>query len=268
MGVRKNAASLSAAEKGLFVAAILELKKRGVYDGYVRTHMNAMSYAHRVPAFLPWHRAFLRRLEVDLQGIAPTVTIPYWDWTVDNTPTTTPWTADFLGGNGRASDHQVMDGPFAYSAGKWTLTVGAPPPFLTRESGVNISSLPTASNVATVLAVTPYDSPPWNTSPVSSFRNQLEGWVGPNIHNRVHLWVGGAMLPMTSPNDPVFFLHHCNIDRLWAQWQAMHPTLGYVPVAGLPVGQNLNDPMQPWGAPTTIASVLNHRALGYTYDTE
>jgi hypothetical protein len=34
------------------------------------------------------------------------------------------------------------------------------------------------------------------------------------------------------------------------------------------MGHNLNDPMEPWGAPTTVASVLDHRALGYTYDTE
>lgn len=31
------------------------------------------------------------------------------------------------------------------------------------------------------------------------------------------------MLPGTSPNDPVFFLHHCNVDRLWWQWQQNHP---------------------------------------------
>ena len=32
------------------------------------------------------------------------------------------------------------------------------------------------------------------------------------------------MVDMTSPNDPVFWLHHCNIDRLWAEWRVQHPT--------------------------------------------
>jgi hypothetical protein len=38
------------------------------------------------------------------------------------------------------------------------------------------------------------------------------------------------MLPMTSPDDPVFSLHHCNIDRIWAQWRRReHPGEPYVP---------------------------------------
>jgi tyrosinase len=35
----------------------------------------------------------------------------------------------------------------------------------------------------------------------------------------------------SSPNDPVFFLHHCNVDRIWAAWQLAHPTATYVPDA-------------------------------------
>jgi hypothetical protein len=77
--------------------------------------------------------------------------------------------------------------------------------------------------------------------------------------------VGGEMMFSTSPNDPVFFLHHCNIDRLWAEWQARHSTEGYVPVSGGPLGHNLEDPMKPWGGETTPLSVLNHIRLGYEY---
>jgi tyrosinase len=124
----------------------------------------------------------------------------------------------------------------------------------------------------------------------------LEGWYGEGrIHNRVHLWVSGGTPPeyndagsmfwSTSPNDPVFFLHHCNIDRLWAIWQKSNPTYGYVPNAGGPSGHNVNDLLEPWGdqisrcyehtshhSPTisapTVASVLDHHSLGYLYDTE
>jgi tyrosinase len=49
----------------------------------------------------------------------------------------------------------------------------------------------------------------------AAFRYSLEG--GP--HGAIHASVGGDMAPATSPNDPVFFLHHTQIDRLWAQWQ-------------------------------------------------
>ena len=40
------------------------------------------------------------------------------------------------------------------------------------------------------------------------------------------------MGPGTSPNDPVFFLHHCNVDRIWALWQYAHPASAYLPASG------------------------------------
>jgi hypothetical protein len=45
----------------------------------------------------------------------------------------------------------------------------------------------------------------------------------------VHRWIGGDMLSMTSPNDPIFFLHHSNVDRIWAKWQLEHPDQTYPP---------------------------------------
>jgi hypothetical protein len=79
------------------------------------------------------------------------------------------------------------------------------------------------------------------------------------------------MLPATSPNDPVFFLNHCFVDKLWADWQRAHPTEGYLPVTGAMPGHNLGDAMEPWvgrGETVTPGSVLDHHALGYAYDHE
>ncbi|UGB38529.1 tyrosinase family protein [Frateuria soli] len=40
-------------------------------------------------------------------------------------------------------------------------------------------------------------------------------------HNPVHDLIGGAMSNITfSPADPIFYVHHANIDRLWAAWVA------------------------------------------------
>jgi hypothetical protein len=49
-----------------------------------------------------------------------------------------------------------------------------------------------------------------------SFTTNLE-----QAHNTVHMFVGGNTMPfpMVSPRDPLFFLHHANVDRIWAQWQ-------------------------------------------------
>ena len=78
----------------------------------------------------------------------------------------------------------------------------------------------------------------------------------------------GSMFWSDVTNDPVFFLHHCNIDRLWADWQHQHPTQGYLPNTGGPQGHNVNDPMLPWKGTSKPASVIDHNSLGYIYDTE
>ncbi|GJF30502.1 hypothetical protein KNE206_32020 [Kitasatospora sp. NE20-6] len=266
--VRRNQAMLSRKEKAEYVQAVLRLKKTGVYDNYVTEHAAITYYGHGGPSFLPWHREFLRRFELALQEVDSTVTLPYWDWTVDNAVNASIWDDVFMGGDGEPGDRKVTTGRFAGKEGNWKcLPIGGEPEYLTREFGVQIGSLPTVQDVDECLQVMPYDSPPWDGTSSPSFRNFLEGGTGPNIHNRVHLWVGGQMLPLSSPNDPVFFLHHANTDRLWARWQT-EQRAPYEPQEGGPQGQNAGDAMIPWGGDTTIDSVLYHRDLGYMYDTE
>ncbi|MDQ4096663.1 MAG: tyrosinase family protein, partial [Actinomycetota bacterium] len=144
---------------------------------------------------------------------------------------------------------------------------------------VDVPSLPTAAQVANCLVEeTIYDANPWNDGAgTDGFRNRLEGWTGlGSLHNRVHRWVGGSMSPASSPNDPVYFLHHCNVDRLWAQWQREHSNPPYAPTdADGPVvgtvdltGHRPGDSMQPWGGTTTVGSTFNHHSVGYWYDDE
>ena len=53
--------------------------------------------------------------------------------------------------------------------------------------------------------------------PYTTFTSVLEGF-----HNEVHGWVGGAMGSiLVSPADPLFWMHHAQIDRLWSMWQAV-----------------------------------------------
>jgi tyrosinase len=331
LGIRKNQSEMNRYEKEAFINAVLALKRKpsqtfppsqNRYDDYVLIHAMAMTHtggkhsasmqAHQGPAFLPWHREFILRFELDLKSIDTRVTLPYWDWAADNSETSSIWNSDFMGGNGRESDGRVMDGPFAYDSRNWNLSIldvddPTHAPYLRRRFGTfpNVSTLPTAKQIEDTMKATPYDSPPWITNtrtgqPQPSFRNRLEGWYGEgNIHNRVHLWVSGGSPPeyrdagsmfwSTSPNDPVFFLHHCNIDRLWAQWQVLNPTYGYVPNIGGPQGHNLNDLLEPWGSAAayhsyshmpssnsapdtnsgrTVSDVLDHHGLGYIYDKE
>ncbi len=102
--IRKNVKSLSPTEKKNFIDSINALKANTVdkkigdnrYDDYVIWHAQTMmvaagsdvstnmrNLAHRGPIFLPWHREFLRRFELDLRKEVPGVTLPYWDWAAD-----------------------------------------------------------------------------------------------------------------------------------------------------------------------------------------
>jgi tyrosinase len=335
--------TLSPTDRKAYVAAVKALKAApsqftpktsSRYDDYVYVHMQAMlelsindttklvtndnitfdpnsmrmpMWAHRCPAFLPWHREFLYQFERDLQTVIgdSSLGIPYWDWSVNQSPTGAPWLDDFMGGDG--ADGPVTTGPFAGTA-NWKLTLSEDSAdHLVRGFGlasipvpgstpITFPRLPMVSEVNSCLTLTKYDTAPWNDSKaLASFRNQLEGWHVPSgstvvdgMHNLVHLWVGGnsgTMLPSTSPNDPVFFLHHCNIDRLWALWQhqnkdapGFQPYLPTSPLLSDP-GQGLTEPMiffdpslsstPPWSDPAaTPSKVVDHHGLGYTYDYE
>lgn len=346
--VRKNGKHLTASEKQAFVDALLALKQKpspwatglSIYDTFVMWHRDAfdcgLMAAHMGPAFFPWHRMLLHLFEQQLRAVDPSVSIPYWDWTVDNQKDSYLWHDDLMGGDGDPSaGYVVTNGPFR--KGKWMIQIfdygdDVKNPSIIRDfgGGALAPNLPTAAEVEAALNVATYDAAPWNSlSPIAeSFRNTLEGWrdcveeicdpvngmsptcTGPHpLHNGVHLWVSGefalahevellqkfeqseAATPAATPtpptpesstkilgtmaanssnSDPVFYMHHSNIDRLWSEWLRRHgPT--YLPVSGGPVGHNLNDPMWPYshiGLTITPKMMLDSRALGYVYDTE
>lgn len=56
------------------------------------------------------------------------------------------------------------------------------------------------------------------TSPLGQFWSQT-GRLEQTPHNDVHVTIGGLMGdPDTAAEDPIFWLHHANIDRLWWSW--------------------------------------------------
>jgi Common central domain of tyrosinase len=87
-----------------------------------------------------------------------------------------------------------------------------------------------------------------------AFQSDLEA-----IHGGAHNAVGGDMAKARSPNDPLFWLHHAYIDRLFARWQASTH-------AGPP--PNPNEMLKP--APilgVKVKSVMKISTLGYRYGT-
>ncbi|HEY5835708.1 tyrosinase family protein [Streptomyces sp.] len=282
-----NQRNLTSRQRAQFVEAVLELKRTGRYEKYVTLHAeyfasdgeSGLRIAHMAPTFFPWHRQFLLAFERDLRRLDPDVTIPYWDWTRDRSPNSALWAADFMGGNGRDSDGQVMTGPFAYGYGNWPVTHGVTRErYLTRNLGRPYQpvALPTKAELDDALAIPVYDAAPWNSAPgTRGFRNRIEGWTvseakGGYLHNRVHQWVGGHMIGGSSPNDPVFWLHHAFIDLVWVRWQRLHPASGYLPDRALGRRDpehgrviSADEPMPPWD--TRPSEMFDHRPF-YTYE--
>ena len=78
------------------------------------------------------------------------------------------------------------------------------------------------------------------------------------------------MGPATSPNDPVFYLNHANVDRIWSGWQQKHGNPPYLPDAAASselAGHRLNDPVASiFSVAPTPADLLDVSAY-YSYDT-
>ena len=290
-------------------AAVMETKLNR--DGKGVAHTNA--------AFPPWHRKLLFMYETALRDVSGLdVTLPYWDWT-DQASTDAMLSADFMGPSGDPNctpdcAYAVTEGPFR--RGEWTLTLATrmdkyvdkyPFTWIVRAIGHYEPefygypvALPTKENIATAMAIPTYDVAPFDLTAdiTKSFRNYLEGFepesdVGAqHMHNIGHDWISGSwknadgdiyvgtMEPLDiSPSDPIFFIHHCNVDRLWAEWQkgGAGRIDAYAPDEGdYPSGWKRNDEMFPYdrfktspvvGDDITPGSQLDFEALGFTYDT-
>jgi hypothetical protein len=291
---RKNVKSLTADEKKRFVDAIVALKaqdsvihpgSQSRYDDFAECHMNAMmatvGWAHLDSVFFPWHRELLYQFEQLLQSVDPSVTIPYWDWTRHKTGADAgfPFKHDFIGVDGTDADSdRVKRDPAApavdpthpyiypFDPELWTIAVddGDGLTFFQRQFGErsDAPSLPNNDSVVTGVGSSFRDA--INAPDYLTLRSRSE-----DIHNLVHRWVGGNMLRMTSPNDPVFFMHHASIDRMWSIWQTKVPggTALYQQSSSA-LGHKLGDAMifndgdpPPFTTGTTIAQVVNGHTM-------
>ncbi|MCJ1446932.1 MAG: hypothetical protein MMC23_007440, partial [Stictis urceolatum] len=144
----------------------------------------------------------------------------YWDWVIDRDNLTQAplWaSAEGFGGDGDHSvksalgDYCVADGPFQYLQVKYIKEDIAPHclsrGFATGDRLRELSSWIQPEQIETCLAEDDYDT----------FNLCVE--LGP--HNAIPRSIGGDFTVFTAPIDPVFFLHHTQIDRLWWKWQDM-----------------------------------------------
>lgn len=237
--VRKNANTLTAGERDRFVAAFAQLNNQGAgrFQDFRDMHTNLSSpQAHGAPGFLPWHRAYILDLERELQAIDPTVALPYWrfDQAAPNI-----FVLDFLGVSNALGTVQFSStNPLQFWKTDGVQGITRRPFFPTNTAPSGLRS-----EAQTLALGTLY----------SAFRN-MEG----NPHGSAHTSFGGSISSIpTAAKDPLFFLLHCNVDRLWAKWQRLNgrfdPALAasYDSNPGNPIGHNLPDTMWPWNGITT-----------------
>jgi tyrosinase len=125
------------------------------------------------------------------------------------------------------------------------------PTEFTDPSPVNPLYMPRAgTNVYSALSLAPLASSVWNfqRGTTNAFEPQFESAP----HNPVHNLIGGEMANMTSPRDPIFYLHHANVDRLWHAWAL--PEGKGIPGTNNPYNPANSDPY--WAGSFTYASGL------------
>ena len=237
--IRKNANTLTPGERDRFIAAFAQLNNQGAgrFADFRDMHTNVSSpQAHGAPGFLPWHRAYLLDLERELQAIDPSVALHYWRF---DRPSPNIFTREFLGVSDAVGAVQfsptnplqfwVTDGVQGITRRPFFNTSNAPPGLLTEAQTIALGA-----NYA-------------------QFR-LMEG----NPHGSAHVSFGGSISSIaTAARDPLFFLLHCNVDRLWAKWQKQNGRFNSATAASFsgsgsnPIGHNLPDTMWPWNGVTT-----------------
>ncbi|WP_075768825.1 tyrosinase family protein [Aerophototrophica crusticola] len=160
--------------------------------------------------FLPWHRMYVLCFEEIIRAISgkPEFTLPYWDY-LDPTQKSLP--EEFRQPNDPLykSLYRPDRNKYVYTDPKTGKTynidvnAGTPIDLGQPEGAINLNCM----------QATTYD----DASGVAGFCNGLNS----NPHGIVHDYVGnekGMGYVPTAANDPIFWLHHSNVDRVWASW--------------------------------------------------
>ena len=152
--------------------------KPASWQYWVNVHLNYCP--HDLPYFLTWHRGYIYYFEQQLRTVSGDsgLVLPYWDYYT----------------------YPVMPSEF-------TDTAAGNPLYVSR---VN-------TNVYQALSLNPFATSVTNFQ--RGLSNPFETSLESVPHDAVHDIIGGYMGDITTaPIDPIFYLHHCNLDRLWNAW--------------------------------------------------
>ena len=188
--VRGDRSKASEIKRAYPAAGPAEQLARATWDTCEAHHVSSRGQDY----FLPWHRMYLRCFEEIVRDVTKRAdfTLPYWDYTD-------------AAHRGLPEEFRRKDDPAWKSLYRpdrnGFANVGSP----IDQSGMSIDLEAMTAR---------YYS---DTSSEAGFANNIDGL----LHGAVHVSVGNAKgmgrVPWAA-NDPIFWLHHCNIDRIWASW--------------------------------------------------
>lgn len=277
--VRKNANELSDKAIKDFTNALAKLNGikidsdptpgpgKGEYvKDFVDMHVDGARFnQHGDSHFLPWHRLYILDLERKLQEIDPLVTLPYWKF---DQPAPRVFHQDFLGETEQLPSGSTFTPGVANKLVKFSVDN-----HLSKWQINDVGGIPRESFFNTI------NDFPKNPFPNFELLNeedtlQLGGQdarlgtqrtgfsrMEASPHGSAHVSFNGRVnnVPV-APQDPLFFLLHCNVDRLWAKWQnkfdrdnlteeKSYPYLS--PAAGLDPWKIIDATQWPWDNTTS-----------------
>lgn len=312
--VRKNANSLTQQEIDDFLRGFSELinkKTRGTYseddytkiperllDEIILMHtLDAAREIHGRTSFHPWHRVFQMHLEREIQKSYPHVTIPYWKF---DDKAEHVFTEKFIGKTKKTKANpdnlhygEQINPEFdaanpLYTYAKHVLWGGALKRAYRDKNPA--TEIPDIFGEQEIIC----GGEPTKRDLFSYWSSYEEG----NSHNNAHVTFTGNVVDIgKDPMDPLFFMMHGNVDRLWALWQheygrfdanteATYPYPdsytgprgdewkngripnddGYYPVGNTDLGNYVKDPLWPWDLDNELSRPIREwesKRVGY-----
>ncbi|KAJ1916375.1 hypothetical protein H4219_003821 [Mycoemilia scoparia] len=252
---RKEVRSMPQNEWNVYTDVVKRMNDDGWTAWFSYVHTANFVPIHGNSMFFPFHRKFLQDYEsIGRRNYNNNFYLPYWDAGRDySAPQRSAVLTDrYVGGNGRGNNRCVNNG-FVDQ-----LQVAYPNRHcLARQFDGPNNTIQT------------WYSPEYVASRLQA-NNRMAGLrpdIEYSIHGNVHIGIGGDMSQEYSPNDPIFMLHHANMDRLWARWQGMGDNLWKMDGPG-PNGirnLDLDDEITNYNIPIRTVMELGYGDMCYQY---
>ncbi|MGE3799492.1 MAG: tyrosinase family protein [Candidatus Kapaibacterium sp.] len=237
--IRKNLLDLADSEVSDLRQAFTLLNESREYQKFASILVHLGHTQQNDLLFLPWARAYFYEFELLLQSVVPSVTLPYWDYTSETSR------KDGL--------PPVVATPVTESGelnplfrGEWR-----EPLHTFRETMPPIALAETATLAETAMS---FDD--FVTFSTSIWKTDIF----------THIWLGGSSRSTaTTAFDPIFWFSHCNLDRLWDEWQRKYDD--YSAPASVESADLKPFRIDDNGSSRSLtgADVLRTAELGYTY---